>query len=147
MAGEIDAEPESSVVLLSIRPEYAELIMSGTKKTEFRKVAFARRITHAVVYASSPLKRVLGYFEVAGLDVGSPDRLWSAFRGIAGVPREAFDAYYRNCQFGCAIKVGRVFAFPKPLSLKDAGCPLTPPQSFAYLGSVAFRRVQFCCRA
>jgi predicted transcriptional regulator len=140
------AAPKTSAILLSIRPEFAQMIISGAKRTEFRKVVFARSISHAVIYASSPVKSILGYFEVTGLDIGSPEWLWAAHRSRAGVSREVFDEYYRNCSMGCAIKIGNVSVLQEPLSLEDARCLLTPPQSFAYLAWEAFRRIQIRCQ-
>ena len=52
-------------VLLSIKPEFAELIFKGTKKFEFRKSIFKNsEIKTVVVYASSPMQKVIGEFEI-----------------------------------------------------------------------------------
>lgn len=68
-----------TVVLLPIKPEFARPIMNGTKTVEFRKTVFAQTPTHVVVYASSPVKRILGYFEVDAVDVDAVDALWAKY--------------------------------------------------------------------
>ena len=52
-------------VLLSIKPEYAEKIFEGTKKYEFRRSVFKNRnVKTVVVYASSPVQKVIGEFDI-----------------------------------------------------------------------------------
>ena len=65
------------IVLLPIRPQYANLIMGGKKKVEFRKVKFRNDLSHVVMYISNPIRKVLGYFEVSHVDEDSPKELWA----------------------------------------------------------------------
>ena len=52
-------------VLLSIKPEYVDAIFAGSKHYEFRRRIFANRdIERIIVYASSPVQRVVGEFEI-----------------------------------------------------------------------------------
>ena len=52
-----------TAVLLSIKPEFAKKIFAGTKKFEFRKSIFKyQNINKIIVYASSPVKKVIGEF-------------------------------------------------------------------------------------
>jgi len=52
-------------VLLSIKPKYAEMILSGEKKYEFRRAIFKKPgISKVVIYASSPVSKVIGEFEI-----------------------------------------------------------------------------------
>ena len=64
-------------VLLSIKPEYAEKILNGEKKYEFRKVLPKNKsITKVIIYATMPIGKVIGEFEIAELISDSPSRLW-----------------------------------------------------------------------
>jgi len=48
-------------VLLSIKPKFADRIMAGSKKFEFRKVIFRQpAIDEIVIYSSSPVKKIVG---------------------------------------------------------------------------------------
>ncbi|WP_369009144.1 ASCH domain-containing protein, partial [Escherichia coli] len=47
-------------VLLSIKPEFAEKILNGTKRFEFRKGIFKNpQISTVVIYATMPLGKVV----------------------------------------------------------------------------------------
>ena len=57
-------------VLLSIKPEFVEKIFAGTKKYEFRKSLFKKSgVKYVVIYASAPIKRVVGEFEIDDIDL------------------------------------------------------------------------------
>jgi predicted transcriptional regulator len=128
MAGEASA----TVVLLPIKPRYARPIMDGTKGVEFRKTSFTRMPTHVIVYASSPVMRLLGYFEVGDIVVDSVDALWARYADVGSIAEDDFRGYYAGRERGVALGVGRVHAFVDPLPLAALGLT-TPPQSFMYI--------------
>ena len=120
-------------VLLSIKPEYADRIFSGEKKYEFRRVIFtSREVTHVVVYASSPISRVIGEFEVIGILHDDVDAIWSKTSSLAGISESKFFDYFSNRGEGYAIQIGKTQKYEHSLSLEEE-FGLTPPQSFAYL--------------
>ena len=52
-------------VVLSIKPQFTNKIFDGTKKFEFRKAIFKNKnVTSVIVYASSPVQKVIGEFEI-----------------------------------------------------------------------------------
>ena len=52
-------------VILSIKPEFANKIFNGTKKFEFRRTLFKNKeIKMIIVYASAPISKVIGEFEI-----------------------------------------------------------------------------------
>ena len=64
-------------VLLSIRPEYAEKIFNGKKKYEYRRVIFKNRNIHSiVVYATKPIKKIIGEFEIDEILSDRPNKIW-----------------------------------------------------------------------
>ena len=68
-------------VLLSIKPEFANKIFSGSKKFEFRKSIFRNKnISKIVVYASAPVQRVIGEFEIEDILASDPNSLWERDR-------------------------------------------------------------------
>ena len=136
------AEAIRRIALLSIRPMFAEKIMAGGKRVEFRKTPFREEVSHAVVYATSPVQRVLGYFEVQGITVESPSKVWSRFRAVGGVNRREFDTYYAHSETAVAIVIGDVVALPEPAPLSALGCGISAPQSYRYLPRSALRRLQ-----
>ena len=120
-------------VLLSIKPEFAKLIFEGTKKFEFRKAIFKNKdIKTVVVYASSPLQKVIGEFEIDLIINDNVDDLWEKTKQFAGINRDYYNHYFANKNHGYAIKIKNTIKYKIPLSLKD-NYNVSPPQSFLYL--------------
>ena len=120
-------------VLLSIKPQYANLIFEGSKKFEFRKAIFKNsNIKTVVVYASSPLQKVIGEFEIDLIINDELGSLWQQTKQYAGIEESFFYEYFANKQEGFAIKIKKPKRYKKPLCLKE-DFNLIPPQSFMYL--------------
>lgn len=120
-------------VLLSIKPEYAFKIFEGKKKFEFRKSIFKQRgVKRVVVYASSPIKQVIGEFEIEEIISMSPGLLWNQTKEYSGISKELFFEYFAERAVGHAIKIKSTRKYRKPLCLKEH-FNLTPPQSYMYL--------------
>lgn len=131
-----------AIALISIHPRFANAILDGTKRVEFRKVSFKRAITHILLYATAPIQRVVGYVEVSAIDERSPTALWRRYRRVAGIERHAFFAYYEGKTTGVALKIRRPQRLVRPLCLDDLHHGAVPPQSFAYSTRDALRLVQ-----
>jgi predicted transcriptional regulator len=120
-------------VLLSIRPEFASRIFDGSKGYEYRRTIFKRtEVTTIVVYASEPIKKVIGEFEIGEIIYEKPQTLWEWTGEQAGITKERFLDYFKDKTKGYAIKVkaARTYDTPIPLNRLIVGCP---PQSFIYL--------------
>jgi predicted transcriptional regulator len=121
-------------VLLSIKPEFVEKIFDGTKRVEFRRIIFkSDKITSIVVYASSPIQKIIGEFEVDSVLSGSPEYLWHETSADAGISKSYFDQYFADKLKGYAIKIKSVNRYKDPLCLKLDYHISHPPQSFQYL--------------
>jgi len=121
-------------VLLSIKPLFAERIFDGSKRYEFRRVLFrSRAVTAVIVYASSPVRRVIGEFTIGGILTLEKQALWEKTKSHAGIERQYFDRYFRGRDTAFAIKVLRPQRYPSPVSLEEAFDFDRPPQSFRYL--------------
>lgn len=120
-------------VLLSIKPEFADKIFKGEKKFEFRRTIFKNEAVKTVlVYASSPVQKVIGEFEIETIIKNDPEILWNMTSDFAGISRDYFMEYFSNKDFGFAIKIknARKYKIPKCIR-KDFNS--FPPQSFLYL--------------
>lgn len=137
----VDGSP-GAVALISIHPRFANAILDGTKRVEFRKVGFRRTVTHVLLYATAPIQQVIGYVEISDIDERSPAALWRRYHEVAGIERRAFFAYYQGKVTGVALKVRAPQRLLRPLSLGDLHRGATPPQSFLYSTHVVLRRVQ-----
>lgn len=121
-------------VLLSLKPRFAEAILAGEKTFEFRRALFRRRDVRTVVlYASSPVRKVVGEFvldEVLTLEL---DALWGATYQGGGIDRGYFDQYFEGRTTGHALKVRHAHRYCAPLCLHDDLGISHAPQSFRYL--------------
>lgn len=121
-------------VLLSIKPEFVEKILNGSKKYEFRKGLFKNNeVKSVVIYATMPIGRVVGEFDIESLLEDTPSTLWRRTKNYAGISKEFFDMYFNERSKACAIKIGNVTRYEKPLLLSDLGRNITAPQSYRYL--------------
>jgi predicted transcriptional regulator len=120
-------------VLLSIKPEFAEKIFNGSKKFEYRRSIFKNSdVKTIVVYASSPLKKVIGEFDIDHILLDDINNLWLKTQHLSGIDEEYFFNYFSDKRQGYAIAIKRTRVYRKPLSLKN-NFNVLPPQSFAYL--------------
>lgn len=130
---------DRQVVLLSIRPRFARAIMSGDKKVEFRRVRCSSDARIGLVYATSPIQRVIGFFEIAFVEEGTPAELWAKFGRVGEIAIEDYLAYYEGTSRAVAIGVGKVHHLVSECELREVeGCG-APPQSFQYLPRSALR--------
>jgi len=120
-------------VILSIKPIYAQAIMSGTKKVEFRKKTFKRQVDKIFVYSSSPEKKIIGFFTIKEIIENSPENLWNDFKDVGGIDKKSFFEYYKNSKIGFSIKISEVNKFEKGIEPSDYFENFNAPQSFIYL--------------
>ena len=130
------------IALLSIHPRFAQLIMNGKKRAEFRKRNFRENVSHVVVYATSPVRKILGYFEVSYIDEDLPKRLWDRYRKVGGIQRREFQEYYASTACGVAIGIGQICPLAEPIPLSNLDDSISVPQNFAYISSEAFEKLQ-----
>ncbi|WP_303316984.1 ASCH domain-containing protein [Flavivirga abyssicola] len=120
-------------VLLSIKPEFAFKIFDGIKKFEFRKVIFKKpEIKTVVVYASSPVKRVIGEFEIDDIITSNPKDLWETTKLQSGITEDFFYKYFANREVAHAIKIKETKKYHESLCIKE-DFNVLPPQSYVYL--------------
>ncbi|MDR6528270.1 putative transcriptional regulator [Chryseobacterium rhizosphaerae] len=119
-------------VVLSIKPEFAEKIFKGTKKFEFRKSIFKNRdVETVIVYASSPVQKVIGEFDIEHIINDKLEELWELTHIHAGITEEYFYEYFQDKDSGFAIKIKEYRKYKIPKDLKE-DFNLLPPQSFSY---------------
>ncbi len=120
-------------VLLSIKPKYAEMILSGKKRYEFRRAIFKKPgIRKVVIYASSPVSKVIGEFEIDDILSLDIQELWLLTMEHAGIDKEFYDRYFSGKEVGHAIKVKKTKKYPEYKDLREFNVKCAP-QSFAYI--------------
>jgi predicted transcriptional regulator len=120
-------------VLLSIKPEFALKIFNGSKRYEYRRAIFKNQeVSRVIVYASDPIKRIIGEFEIEDILHDEPQLLWVKTKNHAGISEKRFFKYFTNKSKGYAIKIKMTRMYSDPLPL-NSFMVASPPQSFMYL--------------
>jgi len=129
-------------LLISIHPEFVEKIISGQKVFEFRKTLPSQLPTHLVIYATSPVQRVVAVAEINEALTGSPSGIWERSKKGAGITRAYFRQYFSGRKSASAFKIGKVAALRRPLSLQEINPILVAPQSYRKLDIADFALIQ-----
>lgn len=121
-------------VLLSIKPEFAEKILLGEKKYEFRKIGFRdKHVRTVVIYATRPIGKVIGEFEIGTIIEDHPEKIWEQTTNYSGISESFFREYFGTRAVGYAIQVKKAKRYKKPIELTAIVPHGKPPQSFCYI--------------
>jgi predicted transcriptional regulator len=126
-------------LFLPIKPKYAEKILNGTKTVEVRKKYPSLKLqdtTFAFLYATSPVKAVIGYAIIKEVAEYYRETLWVSCGHVLGITSEEYDRY----TIGHKKVTGIFLKNPKRLEpigfekLKDFG--IKNFQSFTYVDEI-----------
>jgi len=126
--------PKEQTLLMSLRPEFAELILQGRKTVEFRR-KFSKKYEGATIvfYITRPVQQFMFTATITQVDHGQKKRLWNMSQQECGISQVAFDQYFSGIDYGYAIHLSNIKLVPNQIVLEHAKkvCPqLRPPQSF-----------------
>ena len=119
-------------ILLSIKPEYVDRILAGTKKYEYRKRLARSDSPVLLVYSTSPIMKVVAKVEIRGTICAAPSTLWEQTKSNAGISRKKYREYFHGYKTAYAYELGKVERFDPPHNLADYNITLAP-QSFSYV--------------
>ena len=121
-------------VLLSIKPKYVKSIIEVDKRYEFRKTIFKNReINRIYIYSSSPVKKIVGTFEIGGILEDHPNELWDTVKEFAGIDTRDFFAYFEGKSRAFAIAIQNFQEFNNPIDPYETMPGFVPPQSYCYM--------------
>lgn len=122
-------------VLLSIKPQYVEQIFNGKKKYEYRRSMFKKDgINTVIVYATKPIGKVIGEFQIDEILEDNPKILWEKTKSYSGICKKDYMEYFKERNKGFAIAIKSTEVYKKPLNLTDLNPNIkVPPQSFRYV--------------
>jgi predicted transcriptional regulator len=121
-------------VLISIHPRFVDLILSGEKRIEFRRVWAKEPVDQLVIYATSPAQRIVAVVAVKEVKVASVSTLWSLAKEFGGgLTRKELRNYFSGRGVGYGIKLGEVRRLIHPLDPRCHIDGFQAPQSFRYL--------------
>ena len=127
----------ANVALISIHPKFAEKILSGEKRLEFRRIWAAQPVDVLVIYATSPVQRIVGLAWIEGVHQGSKTKLWELGKlHGGGISRRKLFAYLDGRKEAVALAIGKCHRLTEALDPRRLfNTNFKPPQSFRYLRS------------
>lgn len=145
-------------VFLPVHPEYVTKILAGTKRYEFRRRLFRQQPECVILYATAPVQRIVGWFRVDQLIVGTPEDVWDQCvasgqsvriagadaplgEAITGLARGAYDHYFAGQSSALALGIAEVVQFARPLPVREWQPAFRVPQSFCYVSTAEFERL------
>ena len=125
------------ILLISVRPRFAAMILDGTKTIELRRTRPAVTAGDVLmIYVSSPTKHLVGYSLIDAVVLGSPRQLWDSVKADAGLSLSEYRRYFAGVDTAYGIRLSRVRPLPRPLALeaiKRAWPGFVPPQTYRYI--------------
>lgn len=120
-------------ILISIKPEYVNEILSGRKKYEYRKVKAKKdNVDKMIIYATAPIMKVVAEIEILNILENSPDLIWEYTKKYSGITKSFYDKYYKNKNTAIAYQLGKIEEYETPKELSELGIYYSP-QSFIYI--------------
>lgn len=124
-------------LLFSLKPKYADLVLSGRKTVELRRVRpQAPAGALALIYASTPVRAIVGTCVVGEIGAEPPSVVWRLHGPATGLRWHEFAQYFRGAPSAVAITLRQPRWLTEPVTLERMRADphfLAPPQSFRYL--------------
>ena len=125
------------MVVLSLKPRFAEAILAGVKTVELRRTEPKIVVpTRALLYAASPMRALLGTCIITSVRSTDLAALWREHGSHAALSYEEFLGYFEGVDVGTALTLTEPWRFSRRVPLQDMRAKpksFRPPQSFAYV--------------
>lgn len=128
------------ILLISIKPIYANLILDGSKTVELRKsLPRIEKETLIVIYASAPMKAIVGVGIVSDVIKDDPKIVWAKYKHSVGINKQTFNDYFKNKSKAVGILLKSIYRLDPEIKLDSIRKELpnfSPPQSYKYLSKL-----------
>lgn len=133
-------ERTRQAILLSLKPRFADAILSGTKTVELRRQRVALAPGAAVlIYASSPVMAIIGTARVRSVERDEQQRIWLRHSSSIALTRAEYDNYLEGVDSVSAITLELPKRLDRPVTLQQlrGEHPFHPPQSYCFVSPSA----------
>jgi predicted transcriptional regulator len=123
-------------LLISIKPEFVNKILSGKKIVELRKqTPNIKPDDFIIIYECSPTKAIVAIAKANDIISGTPEDIWSKIKYISGLTKDEYKNYYKDSPLACAIYLQDIEIVNKVTleTLRSKISKFQAPQSFRYL--------------
>ncbi len=137
MTDEVAELDQDRMIVLSLKPRFAEAILAGTKTVELRRTTPKIEVPmRTLLYASTPVRALLGTCIITSVTSANLADLWREFGSRAGLPHPEFKSYFDGVEVGTALTLAQQQPLTRRVPLQDLRAEpigFRPPQSFAYV--------------
>lgn len=132
-------EGYDNILIISIKPEFAEKIFNGNKTIELRK-ASPKKVNindYVIIYVTSPIKEIWGICKINRIIKDSPEEFWVQYGQETGISKHQFSDYYKSNKIAYGIELKDIKSFFKYSidleTVKSAFPKFKPPQTYSYI--------------
>lgn len=124
---------QTSIIMISTTPKYANLILDDeSKNVFFYKVTPVNKVKRVLIYATSPIKAVVGEFDLEKIDICATSTAWNKYRSQSSMNKKEYDSYYEGKKEAHALISRESFRYSKPKKLEQFNMT-KGPSGFQYL--------------
>lgn len=127
-------------VLMSLKPEYWKLIMSGGKSLELRKVAWKNANSNVAIYLSRPISSIVGLVSVNNIVKKPITVIRKCMLKDIAISELELNNYIGAREEGTIIYIKRATEFKSYITL-DVLSMCHPPQNYCYLTVGQFKHI------
>lgn len=137
MTEDVGGLDRDRMVVLSLKPRFAGAILAGSKTVELRRTTPKIDVpTRALLYATAPVRALLGTCVVTDVESADLTVLWRKHRSQCALAYGEFQRYFEGVAIGTALTLAQPQSFSSEVPLQDLRAKprgFRPPQSFAYV--------------
>lgn len=145
MTEEIEALDQNRMIVLSLKPRFAEAILAGTKTVELRRTTPKIEVpTRALLYATTPVRALLGTCIITDVRSANLTALWREYGPRSELSHDEFKRYFEGLDIGTALPLSNQRSLDRIVPLHDLRAKprgFRPPQSFAYVDTKTGNRL------
>ena len=123
--------------IISLKPQYAELILSGEKTVELRnRIVRMKPGTVIWIYATKPVGGIVALAELDSVVHDTPAEIWIRFEREMCIDRAHFDSYINNRESVSALILSSVRRLQQSVTLdriRRSVSDFQPPQFYSRL--------------
>lgn len=123
-------------LFIAVKPEYANKLISGKKDIELRKMKpNVQPGDYVIIYASAPVKAVIGFGKVKTIIECTPKCLWERYSNRLGINEQSYFSYYDGYNKAIGIEFDMIKSV-MPIGLEElrrVDPNFQPPQIYRYI--------------
>ena len=123
-------------LFIAVKPEYANKLISGKKDIELRKMKpNVQPGDYVIIYASAPVKAVIGFGKVKTIIECTPKCLWERYSNRLGINEQSYFSYYDGYHKAIGIEFDMIKSV-MPIELEElrrVDPNFQPPQIYRYI--------------